>query len=596
MAVGALTLVWRASPWLVAALGLLSAVMAIAPVTAAWLMKLVLDRLVHASTDRIVLAGYALGLGLAGLVSAVAPHMSRYIRAELARRVGLLSRDELFTAMDRFVGLARFEEPAFVDRLRLAQRAGVGSPSGVLDGVMGIAGSGLAVIGFLGSLVVLNPLMAVVVVGSAAPGLAAQLAISRRRAAAAWTAGRPERREFFYQMLLSTVEAAKEIRLFGTGRVLRQRMLAERRAADAVLRDVDRRELRSQAVLTVVGAIVAGGGLLWAVSAAGSGRLSIGDVSMLVVSVAGVQSALGAMVTQVATTHHHVLLFRHHLDVVAAEPDLPIAQRPARTRPLRHGIEVRDVWFRYSDDHPWILRGVNISIPSGNSIALVGRNGAGKSTLVKLLCRFYDPVRGAILWDGVDIRELDPATLRSRIGAVFQDFACYELSAADNVGLGDVSALGDLPRIEAAARTAGVHGVLAALPHGYQTPLSRIYSDDSDETAGVILSGGQWQRVALARAVVRSDWDLLICDEPNSGLDAEAEQEIHEMLRRHRAGRTSILVSHRLSALRDADRIVVLDGGVVVEEGRHDELTATDGVYASLFERQAEGYREKVPQ
>jgi ATP-binding cassette subfamily B protein len=315
-------------------------------------------------------------------------------------------------------------------------------------------------------------------------------------------------------------------------------------------------------------------------------------------AVAGVQAALSALVTQLAATHQHLLLFQHHRDVVAAEPDLPVPRAAISAGPLRRGIELRDVWFRYSPEHPWALRGVSMTIACGESVALVGRNGAGKSTLVKLLCRFYDPTRGAILWDGVDLREMRPESLRRRIGAVFQDFASYELSASDNVGLGDVSALEDRARIEAAARLAGAHDTLAGLPRGYDTQLTRLFLSESDcdgPTAGVILSGGQWQRVALARAVVRHDADLLICDEPNSGLDAEAEAEVHEMLRGHRAGRTSVLVSHRLAALRDADRIVVLEGGSVVEEGDHGELLRAGGHYARLFERQAEGYREPVP-
>jgi ATP-binding cassette subfamily B protein len=198
----------------------------------------------------------------------------------------------------------------------------------------------------------------------------------------------------------------------------------------------------------------------------------------------------------------------------------------------------------------------------------------------------------------VDIRELDPDLLRRRIGAVFQDFASYELTAADNIGMGDAAALDDRPRIEAAARVAGAHPTLAGLPRGYDTQLTRLYVNDGDgdgSATGVILSGGQWQRVALARAMVRLDCDLLICDEPSSGLDAEAEYEVHEMLREHRAGRTSVLVSHRLAALRDADRIVVLHEGAVVEEGRHADLMRASGHYARLFDRQAAGYREPVP-
>jgi ATP-binding cassette subfamily B protein len=582
----------------VAGLVLLSTVGAVAPVVGAWLMKLLIDRLVAVDGPRVGLAGYALGLGAVGVLTAVCPQLARYVRAELGRQVGVRSRDELATAVDRFVGLAPFEDPAFIDRLRLAQRAGVGGPNGVIEGIVGIAGSGLAVVGFLGSLVALSPAMAGIVLTAAAPAVLAQLAVARQRAAAAWNIGPIERREFFYQVLLSTVEAAKEIRLFGTGGKLRQRMLAERRAADAELRRVDRRELRAQGPLTLLSATVAAGGLYWAVAAARSGRLTIGDVSMFVGSVAGVQAALGGLVAQLAATQEHLLLFGHHQDVLAAELDLPVARPAVPAEPLRGGIELRDVWFRYSPDHPWALRGVRLRIPCGESVALVGRNGAGKSTLVKLLCRFYDPVRGSILWDGVDIRELDPDLLRRRIGAVFQDFASYELSAADNIGMGDAAALDDRPRIESAARVAGAHQTLAGLPRGYDTQLTRLYVNDGagdGSATGVILSGGQWQRVALARAMVRLDCDLLICDEPSSGLDAEAEYEVHEMLREHRAGRTSVLVSHRLAALRDADRIVVLHEGAVVEEGCHADLMRASGPYARLFDRQAAGYREPVP-
>jgi ATP-binding cassette subfamily B protein len=590
-ALAAAALAWRASRGGVLGLAVLSVLGAAAPVAAAWLTKLVIDGLVG---DREGLALYAAGLGAAGLLSAVCPHLSRYVRAELSRLVGVRSRDELMGAVDRFVGLGPFEDPAFIDRLRLAQRAGVASPNGVLEGAIGMAGSVLALTGFLGSLLVLSPLMAGIVVLAAAPAFAAQLAVARQRAAAMWDVGPIERREYFYLTLLSTVEAAKEVRLFGTGGLLRQRMLAERRTADAALRRVDRRELRTQGLLVLLSAGVAGGGLVWAVVTARAGRLTIGDVSMFVGAVAGVQAALNALVAQVAATHQHLLLFQHHRDVVAAELDLPVARPAVPAAALQRGIELRDVWFRYSPEHPWVLRGVSFTIPCGASVALVGHNGAGKSTLVKLLCRFYDPTRGAILWDGVDIRELDPELLRRRIGAVFQDFACYELSAADNVGLGDAAALDDRARIEAAAKLAGAHDTLAGLPRGYDTQLTRLFLGESDDT-GVILSGGQWQRVALARAVVRADCDVLICDEPNSGLDADAEHEVHEMLRAHRAGRTSVLVSHRLAALRDADRIVVLDRGAVVEEGDHAALLRTEGHYARLFARQADGYRELVP-
>jgi ATP-binding cassette subfamily B protein len=270
-----------------------------------------------------------------------------------------------------------------------------------------------------------------------------------------------------------------------------------------------------------------------------------------------------------------------------------VAPRPAP--PLREGIELRDVWFRYSPDAPWALRGVSLTIPQGRATALVGRNGSGKSTLIKLLCRFYDPERGAVYWDGVDVRELDPASLRERITAVFQDFVEYDLTAAENIGVGDVTGIDDQERIRAAARRADIDDELSGLPAGYRTLLSRMFmteADREDPTTGVVLSGGQWQRLAVARAFMRDQRDLMILDEPSAGLDAEAEYQIHDGLHRHRQGRTSVLISHRMGSIRDADHILVLNDGALVEQGTHSQLREAGGTYARLFSLQASGYLE----
>ncbi|GAB3805026.1 hypothetical protein GCM10027605_30220 [Micromonospora zhanjiangensis] len=219
---------------------------------------------------------------------------------------------------------------------------------------------------------------------------------------------------------------------------------------------------------------------------------------------------------------------------------------------------------------------------------------------MKLLCRFYDPQRGSIRWNGVDLRDLNPAQLRERVTALFQDYMAYDLSAAENIGLGDPARLANRRAIRQAARNAGVDEALDALPRGFDTLLSRSFLDTEAEnpTEGVPLSGGQWQRVALARAVLRSDRDLLIMDEPSASLDPEAEYDIHQRLKRHRSGRTSVLISHRLGALRDADRIAVLDQGQIVELGTHDHLIGQGGCYAHLFGIQSSGYgsgRIEVP-
>jgi ATP-binding cassette, subfamily B, bacterial len=588
----AFRLAYRAAPMHLAADVVIAVLIAAMPVVTAWLTRSTIDGLVTAASGREVLAGVG-GLAAAGVTLAVLPQVANYLHVEIGRRCAVVALDELYRAVERQSGLRRFEDPAFLDRLRMAGAGG--RAPGDLCGAVLAAGAGvLGAGGLLGALILVSPLMTVIVLAAAVPVVVLELTLSRRRAAVTWQMSPAARREFFFGQLLSHPVAAKEVRLFGLAGFLRDRMLTEHRTIDAAERGVDRRELATQGGLALLGSCVAGGGLIWAVSAARQGRLSVGDVSMFVVTVASLQAGLAALVGAIASGHMHALLFAHHRAVLAAHPDLPIAADPRPVPPLSRGIELRDVWFRYADDKPWVLRGVSFTIPHGSSVALAGRNGAGKTTLVKLLCRLYDPTRGAILWDGIDLREMRVDELRERIAAVFQDYMEYDLTAAENVGLGDVAAMQDRARIVQAARAAGIDDVLADLPRGYDTMLSQMFAEDDDpqDTAhtGMTLSGGQWQRVALARAFMRSGRDLLILDEPSAGLDAVAEHEVHRGVRTFRAGRTSLLISHRLGAVADADNIVVLADGVVAEEGDHAALMAAEGTYAHLFTLQASGY------
>lgn len=595
----AYALAWRACPSMLLLQAATAIVGGTAPVAAAWLTKAVLDELSSPAARFGTLAWMAAGIGGLGIALAATSALTSYAQGRTRRAIGLHAQDQLFAAVNRLRGLARLEQPRFHDRLRLAQQTSEHAPDQLVGMGLSCLQGTLGVVGFLGTLLAISPFMAGAALLAAAPALAAHLALSRRRAGLLWSTSPGLRRKLFYQMLLTDLQAAKEVRLFGLGDFLHGRMLTELRTANRAEDRLERGVVQVQVALAVLGALLSAGGLLWAVHAAVAGTITLGDVSVFVAALAGLQGGLGVLVQSLALGHQSALVFHHFLSVVAVRDDLAAPRRPRPMAPLAHAIELRDVWFRYSEDTPWVLRGVDLTIPYGTSVAVVGLNGAGKSTLVRLLCRFYDPQRGAVLWDGVDVRDVPVAELRARIGAVFQDYMDYDLTAAENIGLGDLESIDDLDRIRTAARSAGIHHTVEQLPAGYRTMLSRLFhaGDDEDEPgAGIHLSGGQWQRLALARGLMRQGRDLMILDEPSSGLDAVAERSVHDSLRELRAGATSVLVSHRLSAVRRADRIVVIQDGRIQESGDHASLTEDpDGIYARLFSTQAEGYREDDP-
>lgn len=583
----ALALPFRAAPVIAGATLALTVLAGAAPAAGAWLTMLLVDELTSGTASPGRAAFLAVASALVGGVAIALLYLCGYLGEVVRQRVALTVESRLFRRVATLPGLARIEDPAFHDRLRLAEEAAQEAPGTISQFVQELVRSVVLLASFTGALLVVWPPMTLLLLASVVTAVVARLATARREAATeeAWVA--TDRRRLFYRALLTDVRAAKEIRLFGLGELLHTRMIGSLATVSGARLAAQRRGTVVQSALALLGAVVAGAGTVVVALNVAAGRSSVGDLVLFLGAVAGVQTGLSGVVLQLGEAGRAVRLFGHYLDVVGTHDDLPAGTgAPSETA----AIELRDVWFRYSDDGPWVLRGVNLTIPAGAAVGLVGVNGAGKSTLVKLLCRFYDPQRGSITWNGVDLRELDVTGLRRRIGVVFQEFMAYDLTAAENIGIGQPDQLGDRARIAEAARTARVADVLEALPHGYDTVLSRTHADE--ERTGVTLSGGQWQRVALARCLMRTDAGLMILDEPTSGLDAEGEQRVHETVRRHAQGRTRLLISHRMAALRGADLIVTLAGGRIAEQGDHDELMDADGEYARLFRLQADGYQD----
>jgi len=586
-------LAWQAQPAVFAGILLLTALQGALPLATAWLTKMLFDLLAGALTGSLTasLGRDILPLLIAQAILLIFNQMtipaSVYLDAEMGRRLTVTVESAMYEKMGSFVGMAYFETPEFYDTFRLASRGAQYGPAQSLNTLTTLFQNAITLTGFLGVLVAFDLLLASLVGLAALPELYMQLKIGRQRFGLAFDLSPDERRTFFYGYLLSGVEAAKEIRLFGLSDYLLKALSNTYQKIHARQRRQEQGELRLKLLLESLSTVVSSLAFVIVVLQAFASRLSLGDVTLYSNAVRSIQGALSGMVFALSRLSEHALFFTHYRKLMSLPQPVRVSIPGRPISALAGGIELRNLSFRYSEQHPWVLRNVNLLIPAGSCLALVGSNGAGKTTLVKLLTRLYDPTEGEILWDGVDIREFDPACLRRKMGVIFQDFMRYDFTAQENIGLGDVERVADIDHVRRAAQKAGVHATIESLPHGYQTMLSRMFAEDG---YGVDLSGGEWQKIAIARMFVR-DADLLILDEPTASLDAQAEYEIYSRFIELVEGRTSLLISHRFSTVRMADVIAVLANGRIIELGTHNELIANMGTYAKLYNMQAERYR-----
>jgi ATP-binding cassette subfamily B protein len=569
-------LAWRASPAATAAIvGVLALEAALRPFQL-HLSRLVVDRAV--SNEPLLGAAVLAAMALAAsqLLSPLSSLAQSLAGDRLTAHVG----EKLISAANRWTGLARFEDPAFQDDLHRARnRAATGSIDLVVYGSRAVLhlfeAAGLALV-----MVGLHPLAPLVIVAATLPSMATAYEFNNRVGSHLYSQTPEARRLEYSRNVLLTPEAAKDVRLFGLGPFFRRRYDS---AFDATTGEAQR--LRQGLAPRVVAASLLSMGVtvavfLFVVRRVAAGQGGPGDVVLYGGAAAILQNRLGSLGFEVGFLPNVLPFVPALMRVMEAGSDLAVAEDPVPVpRPLVGGIVFEDVSFTYPGRDAPALDGVTLRIGAGECVALVGHNGAGKTTLIKLLLRLYDPTEGRISLDGTDLRLFDPTELRSRTSVIFQDFVRYELTAGENIGLGDLEALGDENRLLEAAARAGAASLVAALPEGLDTALGRQFG-------GRELSEGEWQKLALARSLLR-DADLLVLDEPTAALDVETEYDLYCRFREITAGRTTVLISHRLSTVRMADRIVFLSGGRVQEEGTHDELLTAEGSYARLFRLQA---------
>jgi ATP-binding cassette subfamily B protein len=587
----AFALVWQAHPPSAAAMAACTLVGSLIPAGQAWVGKLIVDVVVNSINARTgALAGLEAAMPYLALefilfvVQAANGQARSFSEHVLHARINL-SLNSLIIRKALALDLAHFENAEYYDKLQNARREADWRSLSIVNGGFYLIQNFITLLSFGALLFRFSPWLAALLFVATIPAFIAQSKYAELNfRVLSWRA--PEYRRLTYlEHLLTDYDAVKEIKLFGLGEPLLGRY------ADLFWKflreDQAIAQKRSLASLGwgLVATLSYYGAYAWIVWRAVEGTITLGDMTLYLGIARASQGMFEAIFYGLSDLYENGLFMSNLFTFLELQPQMVIAAQPRPApRDIQKGIEFREVSFKYDRHAEYALYHVNLTIHPGEKIALVGPNGAGKTTLIKLLTRLYDPLEGAILLDGVDLRDYDLRDLRQRVGVIFQDFVRYHLAASENVGFGQIEALDDRPRIIGAAEKSGAHPVISALPEGYDTMLGRWWRQGRD------LSGGEWQKIALARAFMR-DCEMIVLDEPTAALDAENEMRVFQQFRELTEDKMAVLISHRFSTVRMADHIYVIEQGQITERGTHDQLLALGGTYARLFTLQAESYR-----
>ena len=582
-----LGMVWAASPLLTGLAVGLRVLTALIPVATLWLSKLIIDRVAAALfTHSAVSQDLWLLLLAEFLLVCTANVLGRTIDfcdgllAEEFTRHATLQVIQHACQLD----LASFEDPVFIDKM---ERARVQSTDrlGMLTGIGRMAQQAITLMSLGAGVFLFSPWLLVLLFACVVPAFLGESHFAFLGYSLAHELT-PLRRELDYLRVIgASKESVKEVKIFALGDYICSRYADISGQVVRRTRALAGRRTRAGSFFAVLSAAGYYAAYALAVYRTVSGHLTIGDLTFLAGAIAGTSSNIQALFSTFSSIADQALFLTDLLDFLHVQPR--IVSRPEALpapRPIRQGFEFRKVCFQYPGSSRLILRDFDFRLEPGNRVALIGENGQGKTTFVKLLARLYDPTAGIILLDGVDLRDYRVEEIGKEIGIIFQDFMRYEMSARENIAVGRIEEIGNQGRLEEAARKSLADGVIAKLTGGMDQMLGRRFE------GGVDLSGGEWQKFALARAYMR-DAQLLILDEPTASLDARSEYEVFCRFSELTENRMALLISHRFSTVRMADRILVLEGGAIQEQGSHEQLLALRGRYAEMFELQAAGYR-----